>query len=285
VLGVGAKGMRRLRFFALAGTLLAALIGGATAPPLAGTARAAPLPTIARANGGATGDEVFTGGARSDGRDARGLRFGLLGLLGLALGFGAFVQCRASAELPLPPPRARRRRSPRRARAAQPNPERLAVPSPPVQTDGPSAPAVAPPPQAPAPARPNAGPQPIRLEPYLHDRLAVQPRVVRQAPVLTPAEEDCARAIKAAHRYDRHATLSAFANALNDDPGVKPSALPGFWEMPPSGHADLARAYLRRGDRLDARTVLSLALLTFPHNRELATLLRESELSRGEATA
>ena len=50
---------------------------------------------------------------------------------------------------------------------------------------------------------------------------------------------------------------------------------PGFWEMPPGGHADLACAYLRRDRPLDARSVLTVARLTFERDRELETLQRE----------
>jgi hypothetical protein len=276
--------MKQRRRSAFAGLVLALFVlGCATAPTLAGTAGAAPPPDATRTAGSAVVDEVTIGGARSDGQDARGLRFGLLGLLGLALGFGAFVQSRTSADLPPAPPRTRRRTGPERVRDAKPDGSPAAPPAP-AQPDTPVAPTAAPPPPHP-PARYATGPQPIHLEPYLRDRLDAQPRVARQPLALTPAEEDCARAITAAHRYDRRATLAAFVTALAGDPGVKPSALPGFWEMPPSGHADLARAYLRRGDRLNARTVLSLALLTFPHDRELATLLRETERPRREETA
>jgi hypothetical protein len=89
------------------------------------------------------------------------------------------------------------------------------------------------------------------------------------------AAGDCARAVAAAFLHDRAGTLAAFTTALERDPRVRPGATPGFWEMPPGGHADLARAYLRRGRPLDARSVLTVARLTFEHDRELEALQRE----------
>ena len=89
------------------------------------------------------------------------------------------------------------------------------------------------------------------------------------------AEQDCLRAIAAACRYDRHTTLAAFRSALARNPEVKPSSLPGFWDMPSGGHADLARAYLLCGQHLDARSILTVAMMLSPHNRELEALARE----------
>jgi hypothetical protein len=88
--------------------------------------------------------------------------------------------------------------------------------------------------------------------------------------------EDCARAVAAAFVYDRAGTVAAFVAALAADPDLQPAATPGYWEMPSTGHADLARAYLQLGRPLDARPVLTVALLSFEHNRELETLLRET---------
>lgn len=278
-------GMKRPRQRLLARVVLAGSALGC-ALVLAQGAAAAGVPSYgdARTARNIAGDGGVISRMTNSGKDAPGLRFGLLGLLGLALGYGAFVQYQSSANAPLPPPRKRSRRT---------GPAQV-PPAPPVVAE--SAPE--------APARPDTspratplpsvmqptdwqstGPQPIRLEPYLRERQTPPPKVARPAPLLTPAEEDCARAIMAAHRYDRRGTLTAFSRALDNDPAAKPSALPGFWEMPASGHADLARAYLRRGQRLDARTVLSLALLTFPHNRELAALMQETDGYRGEETA
>lgn len=97
----------------------------------------------------------------------------------------------------------------------------------------------------------------------------------RWTPALTPAEAHCARAIDGAHAYNRAGTVAAFSAALAADPEVKPANLAGFWEMPAGGHADLARAYLRFGRRLDARSVLTVAALAFGPNRELELLQRE----------
>lgn len=89
----------------------------------------------------------------------------------------------------------------------------------------------------------------------------------------------CARAVEAAHRYDRESTRRNFQLALRLDRAINPGGVAGFWDMPSGGHADLARAYLDLGERLDARTVLTLALITFRHNRELEALLREANSS------
>jgi len=99
------------------------------------------------------------------------------------------------------------------------------------------------------------------------------------------AEEACARAVAAAHRYDRHTSVENFIAALSIDPTIKPSVVPNFWEMPSGGHADLARAYIERGQRVDARSVVTMALMTFPHNRELALILQELNTDRFEQTA
>ncbi|HEX5506108.1 MAG TPA: hypothetical protein VFW96_26050, partial [Thermomicrobiales bacterium] len=97
-----------------------------------------------------------------------------------------------------------------------------------------------------------------------------------ERPTADPAPACCARAVAAAVAYDRRATLAAFADALARDPAVRPSLAPGFWEMPSGGHADLARAYLRCGRPRDARSVLTVALLACPHQRELEALQRET---------
>lgn len=91
----------------------------------------------------------------------------------------------------------------------------------------------------------------------------------------------CARAVEAARRYDRNTTRRNFALALRSNAEVNPGGVNGFWDMPSSGHADLARAYLDLDRRLDARTVLTVALITFRHNRELEALLRESRATDG----
>lgn len=101
-----------------------------------------------------------------------------------------------------------------------------------------------------------------------------RPAPRRQAPA--SAQEWCAQAVEAAFAYDRDGTIAAFGAALDLDPEARPTATAGYWEMPSSGHADLARVYLRRGRPLDARSVLTVALLASGPNRELETLLRES---------
>ena len=184
-----------------------------------------------------------------DGRDSFGLRFGLLCFVGLALAGGAYKQYQTVST-------ARRGRTVSRrpqSASARPDTRNVAAPAVPV-------------PMAAPPAEANARPG---------------LRAVAAAPLgPSPAEERCAKAIAAAHRYDRRATVAAFRSALASDPAAKPSALPGFWEMPSGGHADLARVYLERRQGLDARSVLTVAMMLFPHNRELEMLAREAAVDR-----
>jgi hypothetical protein len=204
-------------------------------------------------------DEGYAGAAIGDESEAIGLRLGLLCFVGLALAGGAYTQYQAVGAA-------------RRGRNGVRRPEA-------------------------APARPGArsGGSPVSaggqrghdraLSPVPPAEPAARPSVPLQAAspvaaVPTAAEERCARAIAAAHRYDRRTTLAAFRSALSCDPDAKPSALPGFWEMPSGGHADLARAYLERGQTLDARSVLTVATMLFPHNRELEMLVREAAMDR-----
>jgi hypothetical protein len=193
--------------------------------------------------------EGRAGAAVDDGRDSFGLRFGLLTFVGLALAGGAYKQYQTINTT---------RRGRPASRHPQPLPARRG-------TRRAAAPATAAPVIRPAPeqsARPSL-------------------RAVAAAPTgPSPAEERCATAIAAAHRYDRRATVAAFRSALASDPAAKPSALPGFWEMPSGGHADLARVYLERRQGLDARSVLTVALMLFPHNRELELLAREAAVDR-----
>jgi len=216
--------------------------------------------------------------------DAPLLRFGLILMLGLALGSGAVVQYRATADAPPYAPKPRRPRRTRPLFSAKPTPQSAPAP---VVTASPAAT------PAPAPTMPIAQAHPAsnlgERAPVFSafprgERLSLVPAAQRRpqplyavesAPRLSRAEERCAHAIVAAYRYDRPGTLAAFGEALDADPTLKPSALPDFWEMPAGGHADLALAYLQRKQRLDARSIVTMALLTFPHNRELIALLRE----------
>lgn len=265
---VGKRGSRR-------GVAAGLLVGGLL---LAGLA-ALPSTTAAASDGANTAVQV----SRGDGRDAPWLRFGLLGLLGIVLGGGAVVQYRSSAAAPPYCPKPRRKEAVLPTVAAvepsQSTPEPESAPHPVAFTFP------APPPASVVDWR-QPGTAPIALAPYRRQRADVigqAPR--REAPALSPSEEACARAVAAAHRYDRHATRDGFSAALALDPAVKPSVVASFWEMPSGGHADLANAYLGQGQILDARSVVTMALLTFPHNRELEALLREIAPERFVATA
>ena len=171
-------------------------------------------------------------------RDAVGVRFGLLGFVGLALAGGAYAQYQSLVALRGGGAASRGRTRPTgRVTAPTPAVEQTDVPAPP--------------------------PVQLRALPSHDDRQAL-------------AEEYCAQAIAAANRYDRRTSRAAFASALATYPEVKPSNLPGFWDLPSSGHVDLARAYLDRGQILDARSVLTFAAMLFPHNRDLEALMREA---------
>ena len=212
---------------------------------------------------GATGQP-----APAAGNDARGLRLSLVAMLTLALGCGVVAQYQTGGT---------RRRGARRAdhlRLVQPETDeaadavRGAVPRtrPTGRADR---------------DWPLAGAPPSFTGSRVNQRTLTTdaPRV--SAAGTSPrrqawAEQQCARAVAAAFAYDRAATLSAFLNAVESDPDVRPTATPGYWEMPPGGHADLARAYLRCERPLDARTVLTVALLTFPRDPELRALLDDA---------
>lgn len=202
----------------------------------------------------APGDEGRVGAVIGDGHDALGLRLALLCFVGLALAGGAYKQYQTIS--------ATRRDAPR---GGQPSRTRPAARAGGAAVERPTAAT-----REAVPLEMPRGVAPARQAPPL--------RAVAAAP--TPAEERCARAIAAAHQYDRRTTLAAFRSALASDPNAKPSALPGFWEMPSGGHADLARVYLERRQGLDARSVLTVAMMLFPHNRELELLAREAEVDR-----
>jgi hypothetical protein len=209
-----------------------------------------------------------------DGRDALGLRVGLLCFVGVVLAGGVYAQYQALAML--------RRGRPSTGRARQ-----LAAPN---EAEGPDRPRES---RSPAAAA-TPGTDRTRLQPAAPPRTAVPSDVAALRPVRQAdwsaadapptraaeprdlAEQDCLRAIAAACQYDRHTTIAAFRSALARNPEVKPSSLPGFWDMPAGGHADLARAYLLRGQHLDARSILTVAMMLSPHNRDLEALEREA---------
>ena len=192
-----------------------------------------------------------TGQPAAAGNDARGLRLSLVAMLTLALGCGVVAQYQTGGT--------RRRGAPRADHL------RLVPPETDEATDAVRGAIPRTRPTGPGPDGRIGGSgrqpaAPAGTSPHRH----------------TWAEQQCARAIAAAFAYDRAATLSAFLNAVESDPDVRPTATPGYWEMPPGGHADLARAYLRCGRPLDARTVLAVALLTFPRDPELRALLDDA---------
>ncbi len=226
----------------------------------------AAMPQAAAANQAPHLVQATTG----DGHDAPYLRFGLLALLGLALSSGAIVQYRSTATAPPYQPKPRPPKQQRQTTTAI-SPE-------PASPAGPLHGADQPAPQIVDPSKlPDA---PILLANFRQDRPVAPPPIPR-----SPAEQACEQAIAAAQRYDRRTTLAQFNDALTYDPAVKPSTVTNFWEMPSGGHVDLALAYLHQGLPLDARSVITMALLIFPHNRELEALLREIAPARLEVSA
>lgn len=196
--------------------------------------------------------EGRVGASVDEARDSLGLRLGLLCFVGLALAGGVYKQYQSVNV-------ARRGRiAPRRPQQTPARPATRRT-------------------LAPASAAPVGA---SAAEPATRPLLQAVPT----APIgPSQAEERCVQAVAAAHRYDRRATVAAFRSALATDPAVKPTAVPGFWEMPSGGHADLARVYLERRQGLDARSVLTVAMMLFPHNRELEALAREAALDRRDS--
>ena len=234
--------------------------GSWTAAGVAATPRA-PLAQAGAAAGvpAAGGSILILNAPRAEGNDARGLRLALVGTLALALACSVAAQYHQFGG---------RRTTPHNHLAAGGGRQRGADNG---DRHG---------------ARPEGESIPIGAAP-----LPSAPRVPEEerwreegtgaatdgaTPAASRARAQCARAIAAAFSYDRAGTVAAFTTALTSDPGVKPTTTPGFWDLPSTGHADLARAYLRCGRPLDARSVLTVALLSFRHNRELETLLRET---------
>jgi hypothetical protein len=219
-----------------------------------------------------------------DGRDAPWLRMGLVGLLGLALVGGAVVQYRSSDDAPPYQPKPRKPKVPKVVVAPTVPVAAAPAAASPTPTPYLSGPLPTPVPTTVVQWR-TSTPPPTTLESYRRHRDVVTPPPAREVPILSPAEEACARAVAAAHRYDRHTTVENFTAALTIDLAVKPSVVANFWEMPAGGHADLAQAYIEHGQRVDARSVVTMALMTFPHNRELTLILHELNDDRFERTA
>ncbi len=206
--------------------------------------------------------------APTAGNDARGLRLSLVAMLTLALGCGVVAQYQTGGT---------RRRGARRAdhlRLVQPEPDEAA------DAIRGAVPRTRPTGRADRDWPATSAPPCFAGSRADHRTLTSGAQQVSAAgtspPRQTWAEQQCARAVAAAFAYDRAATLSAFLNAVESDPEARPTATPGYWEMPPGGHADLARAYLRCERPLDARTVLTVALLTFPRDPELRALLDDA---------
>ncbi len=256
----------------LLGTLLCgSLLGGALLWPSAAAAAGTVPSNVAQTKPG-------------DGRDAPWLRLGLVGILGLALVGGAMVQYRSSDDAPPYQPKPRKPKAPKVLIAPAIPTDTAHVIASPAPAPYLSTPLPAPVPTTVVQWRAST-PPPTTLESYRRQRGVVTAPPAREIPILSPAEEACARAVAAAHRYDRQTTLGNFITALTIDPAVKPSVVENFWEMPSSGHAALAQAYIERGQRVDARSVVTMALMTFPHNRELEVILHELNADRFERTA
>ncbi|MDI3339115.1 MAG: D-alanyl-D-alanine carboxypeptidase family protein [Sphaerobacter sp.] len=99
--------------------------------------------------------------------------------------------------------------------------------------------------------------------------LPAEPRIVP----LDAAQALAIRAIRLAGRGDYHAATQEFARALRADPSYDLTRCPGFWSMSPAGYVAAARAYLLLNRPTDARTLATVAQLSFGPNRELERLL------------
>src|SRR6476661_4389562 len=175
-------------------------------------------PSNAAAAGTTPGNVIQT--KSGDGRDAPWLRLGLVGLLGLALVGGAMVQYRSTDDAPPYQPK------PRKPKA----PQVVVAPTAPVAT-APEAATPAPVPYLSTPLPTpvpttvvqwrRSTPPPTTLESYRRQRGEITPPPARHVPVLSASEEACARAVAAAHRYDRQTTVESFIAALSIDPAVK----------------------------------------------------------------
>lgn len=216
---------------------------------------------------------------RAAGNDARGLRVTLVAALTLALACGVVLQYQALSEERRRPAK---RRTDLRADEVSPGdatPARAAASTSLTPRDAMRAGTPYTPDRSSGPGwEPSGLTRATSSQPREHTVYSWERPAQQRAParVTSPADEHCAQAVATACVYNRAATVRSFLAALGSDPAVRPALAPGFWEMPSSGHADLARAYLRCGRALDARSVLTIALLTFGHNRELETLLHDT---------
>lgn len=78
-----------------------------------------------------------------------------------------------------------------------------------------------------------------------------------------PAAKVAQRAVRAARRGDVPAAEAGFTEALRIDPTYDLSRTPEFWTIPAAGVIAAARAYQRVGRVRDARTLLTVAELSF----------------------
>lgn len=91
------------------------------------------------------------------------------------------------------------------------------------------------------------------------------------------------QAVRQASSGSRTAAQQAFTHAVWLAPKLEWGAIPGFWEMPPIGYADLATAMIEAGHATSARSMLTVAALAHPRHPDLRAI--EARLKRRETAA
>jgi beta-phosphoglucomutase len=108
-----------------------------------------------------------------------------------------------------------------------------------------------------------------------------RPETIRQSGIIAfdPATMVAQRAVRAGRRGDAAVAEAHFIEALRVNPAFDLTRTPEFWTMSPAGVVAAARAYRRVGRVRDARTLLTVAQISFgvvPVIREeLASLPRQ----------
>ncbi len=83
------------------------------------------------------------------------------------------------------------------------------------------------------------------------------------------------RAIRQAQSGDRISSCEAFRRAAALEPKLDWGMLGGFWELPASSYADLARALIEAGNPRSARTMLTVAALAYPRHPDLVAVEKQ----------
>ncbi|MCX2726426.1 D-alanyl-D-alanine carboxypeptidase [Thermomicrobium sp. 4228-Ro] len=108
-----------------------------------------------------------------------------------------------------------------------------------------------------------------------------RPEAIRQSGIIAfdPATAVAQRAVRAGRRGDAAVAEAHFVEALRANPAFDLTRTPEFWTMSPVGVVAAARAYRRVGRVRDARTLLTVAQISFGAvpviREELASLPRQ----------